>query len=201
MKNVIKLSAIAAVSSALFMGGVALACDGHEGKAGDKLTQLDTDKDGKVSQAEVLAAWTARFDAADTDRDGTVSDAERTAARAAYMDERLSGLDTNKNGSIEQSEARGPLAHFFSDIDADKSGSLSKVELAAHRAQFQKDHPRAGHGPKEPTTKQELSALASEHFKRMDKNGDGVLTGDELQQHGRRGRFHHRGHGRSHDAG
>jgi Ca2+-binding EF-hand superfamily protein len=201
MNNVIKLSAIAAVSSALFVGGVALACDGHEHKGGDTLTQLDTNKDGKVSQPEVLAAWTARFDAADTNKDGTVSDAERTAARAAHMDERLSALDTNKNGSIEQSEAKGPLAHFFSAVDADKSGSLSKAEITAHRAQFQKDHPRGDHGRKEPTTKQELSALVSEHFKRMDKNGDGALTGDELQHHGRRGGFRHGEHGRSRDAG
>jgi Ca2+-binding EF-hand superfamily protein len=201
MKNVIKLSAIAAVSSALFMGGVALACEGHEGRGGDKLTQLDTNKDGKVSQAEMLASWTARFDAADTNKDGTVSDTERSAAHSAHMDERLAGLDANKNGSIDKSEAKGPLEHFFSDIDTDKNGALSKAEITAHRAQMEKDHPRGGHGPKQAATKAELTTMVTDHFKRMDKNSDGVLTGDELEHHGHRGGWRRGGRGHHHDAG
>lgn len=41
----------------------------------------DANKDGKVTEAEALAAALSRFDKVDTNKDGTISDAERQAAR------------------------------------------------------------------------------------------------------------------------
>jgi len=189
MKRIAIISGLA-VSSALFISAAALACDGEGGKGGP-MTKWDTNSDGKVTQAEMLASWSARFDAEDTNKDGTVTDAEREAAHTGHMKERLSAMDTNKNGSIEKAEAKGPMERFFDKIDADNNGALSSTELSAHKAQFEKDHPRPEHkdGHKPPATKAELTAKVSEHFKRMDQNGDGVLSGDELA-HGHHGRRH-----------
>lgn len=195
MKRLVSLSALTALSSALFISPVAQACDGHEGKGGP-LTRMDANGDGKVTQQEMLATWTARFEAADTNKDGTVTPEEREAAHGAKMREHLTRMDANKNGSIEKDEAKGPLAHFFAEVDTDKNGTLSSTELAAHK----KAHGGGRHGHKggmgkghdEPKTKAELSAKATEHFKRLDQNADGVLSGDELSKgkhHGQHG--HH----------
>jgi hypothetical protein len=45
------------------------------------IQRLDTDKDGKVSVAEMSSRILAMFDFADADHDGTVTPAERQAAR------------------------------------------------------------------------------------------------------------------------
>jgi Ca2+-binding EF-hand superfamily protein len=47
------------------------------------LQRFDTNKDGKVSQAEHRAPATAQFDRADTNKDGTLSVAEQRAMAAA----------------------------------------------------------------------------------------------------------------------
>ena len=46
--------------------------------------RADTDRDGKVTQAEFRGAALARFDAADTDHDGTLTAAERRAGRGSW---------------------------------------------------------------------------------------------------------------------
>ncbi len=130
MKRLVNLTAWAALSSALFINPVAQACDGHEGKGGP-LSRMDANGDGKVTQQEMLAAATARFDAADTNKDGTVTPVEREAAHGAKMRHRQKG-----------------------------------------------DHMGKGHNA--PKTKADLTAKVAERFKRLDQNGDGVLSGDEL---------------------
>ena len=46
------------------------------------LSQLDKNKDGKVSVDEYRAPILSRFDAVDTNHDGTISPTERQAAQA-----------------------------------------------------------------------------------------------------------------------
>ncbi len=54
----------------------------HGKKRGERFIQrLDTDRDGKVSQAEALAAAQARFDRADSNKDGFVTADELAALR------------------------------------------------------------------------------------------------------------------------
>jgi Ca2+-binding EF-hand superfamily protein len=52
-------------------------------RAARMIEHLDTDKDGKVSPAELSARMLAMFDAADANHDGTVTPAEQAAARDA----------------------------------------------------------------------------------------------------------------------
>jgi hypothetical protein len=52
------------------------------GAAGQGLTRADANRDGRVTEGEMVAAAQARFDAIDSNRDGTLSPEERRAARA-----------------------------------------------------------------------------------------------------------------------
>lgn len=66
-----------------FVTTAELAAAAGPERAARMIAHLDTDKDGKVSAAELSARMLAMFDAADTNHDGTLSTAEETAARDA----------------------------------------------------------------------------------------------------------------------
>lgn len=94
------------------------------------LEKFDTDKDGKLSEAERAAAKQACKDKVDTDNDGKVSDAERDAARAA-----LSARLKEKHPEL------------FAKVDKDGDGTISREEGQAARAwlrQHRGQHGKAG---------------------------------------------------------
>jgi hypothetical protein len=80
---------------------------------------------------------------ADSDRDGRISQAEHAAAAAA----RFERMDVNKDGFIDAADhqARAKQRHeaWFTAVDTDKNGSLSKAELEAAQARMAA---RGGHG-------------------------------------------------------
>lgn len=78
----------------------------------------DTDKDGKLTRAEI--------DAADANRRAQFQ--QRMQARGA---ERFAAADANKDGRISRDEAKGKsrLAERFDQLDANKDGFLSQDEL------------------------------------------------------------------------
>ena len=64
--------------------------------------EADADEDGKLTQAEIDAAQTARFEKFDADKDGKVSKAEFMAAgKSRYED-----ADTDKDGEVTPWEFR-----------------------------------------------------------------------------------------------
>lgn len=115
--------------------------------------RLDADKDGKLTEAELKAAMTARLTEADADKDGKLSaeelmamrdkmQAERKLARAKAMIERH---DSDGDGfvSITEMEAAAPnMGKMVSRLDDDGDGAISKDEMAAMQ-----DH-MGGHGGK-----------------------------------------------------
>ena len=110
--------------------------------------QIDTDKDGKLSQAELEAHRAAEFTAADTNSDGAL-DAEELSARMMMriqgkMAERTQGMidnhDADANGSLSADEmGQGPGMEHFARIDADNDGAISKDEAEA-AMQHRKKH-------------------------------------------------------------
>lgn len=94
------------------------------------LEKFDTDKDGKLSEAERAAAKQARKGKVDTDKDGKVSEAERDAARAA-----LSARLKDKHPKL------------FAKVDTDGDGTISREEGQAARAwlrQHRGQHGKSG---------------------------------------------------------
>lgn len=169
LRSTISALALAAVATAA-LSTAALADRGMngEGKGGpmqilmEKFDEIDADKDGKVTQAELEAHRAARFTAADTNGDGALDAAEldafvlaemqaRAADRSARMLERM---DANADGKLGADELPGGQGdgRGFAMVDADGDGAITKVEaeaamtkMAEHRGGHGKGHGK-GHG-------------------------------------------------------
>lgn len=90
------------------------------------------------------------------------------AGRGAQAQERLKAADTNHDGLISREEAKAlpRIAEQFDAIDANKDGLISPEELRAfHQSQ--------------------RGAARGEMWKRLDANGDGKLSRQEVANHPR----------------
>ena len=83
---------------------------------------------------------------------------------AGHMAERLKAADTNGDGLISRDEAKAlpMLLKNFDQIDTNRDGQLSGDELRAFHQQHR-------------------AAMAAEHFKRLDTDGDGKVSKAEAQ--------------------
>ncbi len=106
-------------------GGVALANGGGRGGKPEMIEKYDTNKDGKLDDAE-KAKMKADFQAKhaamkakrlaqfDTNRDGKLDDNERAVMKDTRATEHFKKLDTNNDGQISLAEfkaAKGPGGH------------------------------------------------------------------------------------------
>lgn len=133
---------------------------GMMGKGGpgmqQRMAEIDTDKDGAISEAEMTAFHDARFAALDTDKDGAISEAEFTSAAPQGFGYGARNPDAMPQGMQDMMKERRTF--MFRGFDADNSGAIERSEFAAH------------HEPR---------------FDMMDANGDGKVTADEMGPRGR----------------
>jgi len=179
----------------------------------------DADNDGKITQEEARRAADARFAKLDTNNDGVITQAEVDAVKqahrakfAAKADERFAKKDKNNDGKLSRDEVPRMPEEIFKKMDTNNDGALSKEELHArgpHRGPKGDKAGHANHGSGKHggmlekldangdgnVTKAEAEAAALEHFKRMDKNSDGVITQDEVRKgpRGKHGAKRHKG--------
>ena len=125
--------------------------DGRNARLLEQFDVIDTDKDGKLSLAELEARRIAEFEAADTNGDGSLSTDEVSARQLAKFNETLAkrtarmidNLDSDGNGSLTADEiGDGPAERQFARIDTDNDGAISKDEAKA-AGKHRKKH---GHG-------------------------------------------------------
>lgn len=96
----------------------------------------DTNKDGKVSKAEFLAASDGRFDEMDFNKDGFIDKSDLEAHRAACEAGKilcgpLARLDANKDGKVSKAEFMAGPHPMFGRMDANKDGVIDQNEIAA----------------------------------------------------------------------
>lgn len=147
------LFALTAVPAAFAQDAQPSPSEGGGDPAEAFITQLDTDGDGKVSQAEALAPQAPRFKENDTDGDGVITAAEASESFKAQvppemleaMKERgmpdpgetfVKNLDKNGNGSVDQEEFQQPTVDAFQRMDADGDGFATKEEASAYFAEM-----------------------------------------------------------------
>lgn len=104
-----------------------------------------------------------------------------TATTAAARGERGAGmtppsfseLDVDGNGVINQADLTAFAAARFAAVDTDGSGTLSAAELKAHA---------------EAEASERADRMGTRMMNRMDANGDGELSQEEMQARGQGGR-------------
>jgi len=125
-------------------GDEALSRDEWEGYGEALFAELDTDKSGDLSEAEL----TKGFDRLDLDGDGTLSPDEVEAAGldgngdgritlAEWRNLRITpGFDANGDGKVSREEFRARRTGSFSALDRNADGRVSRVELAENAPGF-----------------------------------------------------------------
>lgn len=153
--------ALAAVLAVAAGGSTAALASGKPGMqradrdavAQERFADMDADKDGKVSAAEMRAYHDARFAKVDANGDGKLSleelDEGRKAERQEHMKKMVLWLDADGDGmlSAEEFEPRGGA--MLARMDADGDGALSMEEMrnGARRFHHRKDGQHGGrHG-------------------------------------------------------
>lgn len=117
----------------------------HGARLEARFAEMDADKDGKVSAAEMRAYRDARFANADANGDGKLSVEELDNARKAERLERLQKmmvwLDTDGDGMLSADEFDPRKGAMLSRLDADGDGALSMEEMGDAKMRF---HHRQG---------------------------------------------------------
>ena len=117
---------------------------------------VDENNDGEVTEAEAGTGIWMIVSAADADGSGTVSLSELEAFRPDRATRQFMRLDDNGDGLITQDEVNENIWDRISPADTNDDG-VSQEELTAYR-----------------------ESLPPRRFRRLDDNGDGVITQSEV---------------------
>lgn len=127
----------------LAMAGVLSATAFAGGGKGHKAARMDTDNDGRVSQAEHDSWAQEKFADMDTDGDGRLGSAEiegRGMGKGhGAMSGKLQGMDTNMDGVVSAEEHLAGSRDAFAQLDSDGDGFLSSIERQADRTAMWSD--------------------------------------------------------------
>jgi len=101
-------------------------------------------------------------------------------------EEVMNRLDANKDGKISNEEAKGPIKGNFAKVDANSDGFITleelKNELAGNKRTNKEEILNRLDGNKDSKISlEEAKGPLKEHFAKVDANGDGYISQDELQ--------------------
>lgn len=133
--------------AAIFVFGVMLAAtaawaghDGGHGRMGDgagmMFKELDTNKDGVISQQEFEARAATKLKGADSSKDGFVNFDEYRAYALKEMEQRhqemmkrrFDRIDANKDGKVSAEEMKAASDRMFTRMDMNKDGKIDKTD-------------------------------------------------------------------------
>jgi len=170
----------------------------------DLFRRYDQDKDGKIQRKELPGASDEQWQKYDRTHDDALNRREATryvedqleaAKRRPRPDNFMDLFDMNRDKKVTRREYDGP-GQFFRMYDVDKDGVVTEAELAMPAmVQVRPEDEMDVDGP---TTLPKQGLLerydankddritpdefkAENVFRRLDKNGDGVLSGGELR--------------------
>ena len=101
-----------------------------------RISRMDTDKDGKVSDAEIAAMQVRSIDRSDKNDDGVLDLEEyKTAGRRPRpegAEKRFAAIDADKSGTISPAENEAYQRNQMKGNDTDKDGFVTVQELVAN---------------------------------------------------------------------
>jgi Ca2+-binding EF-hand superfamily protein len=184
MSRILILAAAATLGAAVALS--AAAHPGHPGHGGpgggammmmlhEHLEALDANKDGFITRDEFLAHPSQMFDKLDANHDGRVSKDELAAMSAMHGGEhRICKIQ--KPGESEPKEVPCDSVEGMHGMHGGPGGD--HMLMMHHMAQMM-DTDHDGR-----VSFAEMEATMREHFKKLDKNGDGYVSKDEAPGEG-----------------
>ena len=138
--------------------------DGPRGAmAARMMERFDTDKDGKVTQAEIDAVQAQRFAGANTDGQPGVTIAEFEPAfwgeRREMMVRAFQRLDQDGDGVVTEEEFNRPTAEMVSRMDRNDDGALSRDDRGGRHGDGR--HGDGRRGPMPPPVDDEEPAATT----------------------------------------
>lgn len=168
--------------------------------AGRMFDRADADKNGSLSEAEVLAAAERIFERRDSNKDGALDTADARPGKGKghhgkggeqRAERMLKRLDANGDGKVSQDEMLARASQTFERFDADKNGEVTKAEVDAKREAFRDARKafrevKATEGEARDAARKALreariDRLGSRMFERADADGNGTLTKGEME--------------------
>lgn len=187
---------LAAFAGAVFLAGTAAMAQppapppgpdgapGHHGRGGPSsapgrfFEEMDLNKDGVVTRAEVTKVMEERFAALDTDKNGIISPAERAAKwqamRQRREDERFAAADTNKDGQLSKAEFEAAHGRLGRDggMHGGPGGDQGPMGGPEHGMGGRPGHEMGGGD----ITREQFMRRSMTMFNVLDTNQDGKIT-------------------------
>lgn len=147
--------ALAILTFAGIAGGVAQAAettsDGTSQRAMKRFERLDKDKSGDLTFEEFSTAMKTRISNADTNHDGKVSATEIEAAFQQMQAERMvdrfiKRFDVNGDGAVTADEIESRQKRMFARLDKNSDGKLEMSEMPKQRQGGQRKGMGQGQG-------------------------------------------------------
>ena len=173
-----------------------VTADDFVAEAQKRFARLDPQGTGKVTLEQFSAAPAARFGRAaftpTNDTDAAAPTGKRAAFRQKFAQAEFAKLDANGDGVVTQAEFTAAAKSHFAALDTQNIGKLTAQQIATSPVAQQRDLKFAQHVVKKLDTNgdgvvslDEYLAGAKARFSRLDKSGDGYL--DTNDGGGRRG--------------
>jgi Ca2+-binding EF-hand superfamily protein len=167
---------------------------------GRMFDRADADKNGTLSQSEVLASAETIFERRDRNKDGALdmADAGKDMKKGHHGKDRgeraermLKRLDENADGKLSQAEMLAHATGTFQRLDADGNGEVTKAEVDAKREAFREARKayrevKATDGEARQEARKalrdaRLDRMGGRMFDRADADGNGALTKAEME--------------------
>ena len=172
--------------------------------AGKMFDRADADKNGMLSEAEVLAAAGTIFTRRDANKDGALDTADADAMKSKDHSEKghgkggeeraermLKRLDADGDGKVSQAEMLAQATKTFDRFDTDKNGEVSKAEVQAKQEAFRdarkafrevkSTDDEARKAAREALGEARMDRMGARMFERADANKNGTLTKAEME--------------------